>query len=902
MNTSKRAVARHACLACREKKVKCDGEVPVPPGEKQVELKTQRCTNCKVANIQCVFVRSQRGGRRKRDQKSASEDEEYSLKNIQQQKSKTSNNSPRPIEIISSFQPTTSNTTTILSTPSPNTLKDNNDFYQGPKLLNNHDNELIHTMHPFTQQHHQQPHQFRLQSQPINHQPLQNPTLNHQSLQTQPLQGQPLQNQSFTQPLQNPSLQSQPLLPNYSYSWSQASLPNNTVLPNNESPPFGYQQLNPPQQLQHPQPQPQPQLSIPPMSHTSSSSQLSPSYPSYPTFQQQNNYIPIQATSPNPMKRSLTSDIDNYNIPKYQKVEDFIRLTNNELDKFELPNWKTTCILIDLYYRYIHPSRPFLPPKSRMLYQFQIRTDVSLLHAMFSCSSRYASNLEIPDPKLRDPQHWYFLAEKYWDLLTLESSLQALVLLMGALGPGGYVEQSIEGSERFKKKIDVTGFFQTLYIKDWKEYTNYATKNQVITYEDMLRTVWGSWKLNVFLRINRGFPFSRISTNLVEFESDLPFPLSDDLYNSNLKIFDSNDPLPISSLRYKTWNDFQIHLENAKTDKSEYSKFTDSSSIIIAVRTMEDIMDTIVGGILNSSTILTFNERIKLIEDITNVDLYTISHIKKKMIVLNISRLFALLILAVAKVVINVTQCAQILLIKPHETNSNSNPDDVFNSLYESNVETVTDATMSLTPEQLHHYFTSFNSALEAVRLIEIGMGIVPEEVNSLNPATAIGGPSIYTSASEISSMTTTDAWWTTGIPEQGKLESAHVHRVNEFPDCWIQFPIFSIVVIANALTVLSSSIVLTKIFNINEVSTNNGIKHIDVVINNGARIIPVQLNEADFENCIKSFNIVSLQEKVRLCSRFIHTHGKYWPYVETISVQAEAIISHVEEVVQRMG
>lgn len=45
-----RSVARRACLACREKKVKCDG--------------VQVCRNCQQANIQCIFVKSNRGGRR----------------------------------------------------------------------------------------------------------------------------------------------------------------------------------------------------------------------------------------------------------------------------------------------------------------------------------------------------------------------------------------------------------------------------------------------------------------------------------------------------------------------------------------------------------------------------------------------------------------------------------------------------------------------------------------------------------------------------------------------------------------------------------------------------------------------------------------------------------------------
>lgn len=48
-----RTVSRRACLNCRERKIKCDG----------IEV----CRNCKQLNLDCVFVKSHRGGRRNRN-------------------------------------------------------------------------------------------------------------------------------------------------------------------------------------------------------------------------------------------------------------------------------------------------------------------------------------------------------------------------------------------------------------------------------------------------------------------------------------------------------------------------------------------------------------------------------------------------------------------------------------------------------------------------------------------------------------------------------------------------------------------------------------------------------------------------------------------------------------------
>ncbi|CDO94214.1 unnamed protein product [Kluyveromyces dobzhanskii CBS 2104] len=55
----KRKVAKRACLACREKKIKCDGEANPGPGGGP-----GKCTNCLHSMTECKFVASNRGGRR----------------------------------------------------------------------------------------------------------------------------------------------------------------------------------------------------------------------------------------------------------------------------------------------------------------------------------------------------------------------------------------------------------------------------------------------------------------------------------------------------------------------------------------------------------------------------------------------------------------------------------------------------------------------------------------------------------------------------------------------------------------------------------------------------------------------------------------------------------------------
>ncbi|AET39658.1 Zn(II)2Cys6 transcription factor Ecym_4635 [Eremothecium cymbalariae DBVPG len=56
----KRKVAKRACLACRKRKIRCDGETRGTV----VEDGQRVCSNCANHGLKCIFVRSQRGGRR----------------------------------------------------------------------------------------------------------------------------------------------------------------------------------------------------------------------------------------------------------------------------------------------------------------------------------------------------------------------------------------------------------------------------------------------------------------------------------------------------------------------------------------------------------------------------------------------------------------------------------------------------------------------------------------------------------------------------------------------------------------------------------------------------------------------------------------------------------------------
>lgn len=968
-NAPKRPVARHACLACREKKIKCDGEIAPQPGEKAGEVKHQRCSNCKLLNIECVFVRSLRGGRRKKPQDGKSTESStpggstpsgipkapsstsqkptsINLQNLQSlqnggflsqspagsiaysiaSKSSTGKSLDPPANIMSNVSSpyfnngnmsplvtpgseSSANTSSTLQekvralqreaasiqsqlcgetpeTPSGSS-RGASDYYSLPPPRGENNQHQQHSYHP----HHPPP------------PPPQGP---HGFPPPPPL----MHSHHFPPPPPPFAHNRDPNYREWEDSFHGSSLPPPPPPPHHHhhhhhaASPYDQHPHYPPPPGPHPPPPPglQGESTLPP-THRSEYGSSRGSYPDDNDEFQRKRTFSSRGSKETQITTPGTSISSHNNSPG---VLNAISVSDQELELFDLPNWKTTCILIDLYYRYIHPSRPFLQPKHRFVCHLNVRKDASLLHAMFSSSCRFASPQMIPNQNLRDSQHWYFLAEKFWDLLDLESSLQAMVLLSGSLGPGGYVQQAIEGSERLLRLMNFNKVLTTLQIDtDYESYAQVATKRQMLLREDLLRTIWGSWKLNVFLRINRGFPFNQISDQLLGFEPNLQFPSSDSAYNVNLSLFDTNDNISPNSLKYRTWKDIEEELRLASTNSAVYKSFNDADLVIMAIKTVEDIMNTICQGKLTLGEVVSCNSKIKLIQDITNSSLYQISHIKKKILILNVSKIFGLFILAVAKLVINVTQCASLLLIKPHETNSNTNPDDVFNSLYKLSVDDIFQACLNTNEIQLQHFIETFLSALEGVKMLELGEGKIPQNDNAAFPMDVVAGPLNFTPAGEINSLRSQENWWLDAIEEPGKVSSARVAYDERFPDVWCQYPVFSVVVVANSLTILASSIVLTKFISFKENRTDptstSGMKKVDFIVGNNQKNVTLELSESVYAIFVENFNVEILKEKLRLCSRYVQAHGRFWPYVETTANQLESIINYIDDVIARV-
>ncbi|KAK9372964.1 uncharacterized protein V1513DRAFT_433253 [Lipomyces chichibuensis] len=97
------------------------------------------------------------------------------------------------------------------------------------------------------------------------------------------------------------------------------------------------------------------------------------------------------------------------------------RVSDVDLQSFDLPTVPLIMFLIDVYYDCFHPEFSFMLPKSKFLDSINFETDAAILQAMFAISCRLtsadaisgASGMGTIHPYLIDPMYWASRSEKW---------------------------------------------------------------------------------------------------------------------------------------------------------------------------------------------------------------------------------------------------------------------------------------------------------------------------------------------------------------------------------------------------------------------------------------------------------------------------------------------------------
>lgn len=479
-----RSVARRACLNCRERKIKCDG--------------VQVCRNCKQLGLECIFVKSHRGGRRNRTKsKEVVDPSEFTLTTTQPAPNSSYRSFQHPPPSLPSLPQQNVAQSPLATFPNQSAMTSSNP----PSLHNNQNYPVDYSPNEYP------PYAFvpyLSQSQSQSQSPLQlhpQPQSHSQSQSQSPLELHPQpQSQSQSPP------QEKPVLPLHKYS-SLTSLP----------------YARPPEST--------PKLDLPNISDEDSRRAV--------IAQLQLSIDDLQRQINN-LKPSPEAALHQSTPPLHRWWE----VDLHDLKALGLPSLDIIWYFIDLYYEYYHPNHLFLLPKNDTLQLFSFKSDVGLLHAMFSISCRFADS----DPKRceelgiypyhKDPMYWISLFEKHRS--TLYTSLLVKCLLMVGLAYASNGSQmSLQIMEearqlcrwhnldkRFCSSAEINNTAGETVLRSF-------SVQQLMHRESHIRTVWEIWKFQVQNALLNDDP-----DLIPPFNGDLCLPVSDTLYENKFKDWD----------------------------------------------------------------------------------------------------------------------------------------------------------------------------------------------------------------------------------------------------------------------------------------------------------------------------------------------------------------------------
>lgn len=234
--------------------------------------------------------------------------------------------------------------------------------------------------------------------------------------------------------------------------------------------------------------------------------------------------------------------------------------TSEDLISLDLPCIDVINLFVDLYYEYFHPNHPFLLPKRIFLRNFSPRTDVSVLHAMFAVSCRFASlNMDAIEqeasrqlvPYLLDPQYWISRMQKHQATLSSVEHVKCMLLSGHALFFSGHAEKGrgfIHNAYQLIKmhKLEMLHSANPDGINTEMTALRIANSQQLLMRESLIRTMWELWEIRVMVAT-----FLNRPDEIPEFYTRICLPCSNEHYENELKDWD-----------YKKyyWNDFEQSL------------------------------------------------------------------------------------------------------------------------------------------------------------------------------------------------------------------------------------------------------------------------------------------------------------------------------------------------------
>ncbi|KAH3667350.1 hypothetical protein OGAPHI_002999 [Ogataea philodendri] len=862
----RRPVAKRACLACREKKIKCDGEVQLDASGNNKSY--EKCTNCVQAGIECVFVPSRRGGRRRK---------EYSTDSRTAPQSVTSSS----VNDEGSFK---------------------RHHFDPSKRFGNFGAPDAHPDMFGRHRHHPGPGRFGSGS---NYLPP--PFARYEE------SGKRGDKHGFGYDKRDPKAMyyQEP----YFY-YDDHHLPAPTLLPPPPPPGLGLPPPPPPlgfppppgaflphhrfHRMRHhhhrhphmhhdwfhhhgygfPYPPPSPGMHSP-YPYSDNESRMSSSFsgpgglkrpamssvaPSSPTRIDDNASKHSSSTEDWVKKQkqyhenetSNDDDMSASGSPQPSSESPLIlkpSFTEPELARLGLPPWKTIYTVIQLFYKYVHIAYQMLPNLTLFVDRLSLTDeDVAMICIIFRIAARYMNLNEVDNKLFLDDHYWAQQCEKYYQSLSIRSEL----LLQTMTCDSGDDDQLL----RCYSLIKVAGYLEVYKAKTNSEYAEmleFATEKQLTDRECTIRAIWNVYKFQTFRRLNFGYPYRH--KGYLKFPGQLEFPMEDMAYYRSSKW-----PRLFKKTFKKVLSFSQVNVNDLSTET-----IPNSVLAILSCYFFDEIMDSIYGNALLPENVVKYDSQLNKMASLPEFKPYTVEN---NHILVDGNVLLSNFINNLSLITLHSSICWSLLPFRPKDDTNSPSPlllMNEFPSPFPDQVESSTDERL------WRSLVVCLKASCAIASLIQLGEGICAESL-SMNTILPVSVGPFSTSDKE-------DCYST----DDKVVATSSVQPTTE---PWVQYPSFCTVSTCQAVPILCSGIFLLSKHEIRIEKLQHGCRVSVLVADEAIASWETDADTGEFisEKWRKNY----LLDKLRLLSKFLATTARFSANVTLASTTTDQLIQRL--------
>ncbi|QPG74744.1 hypothetical protein FOA43_002077 [Brettanomyces nanus] len=548
-------------------------------------------------------------------------------------------------------------------------------------------------------------------------------------------------------------------------------------------------------------------------------------------------------------------------------------ITEEGLQKVDMPCFNTVCHLIDLYYRYVNPSYMVLPNRKLLVDYLSISPlCICLLSTMFKISSRYCSPDAVEDPKYLDQGFWAGQIERYGVSLAGFERLAAYILA-SQRGKDDHLEECAK-LVKFYRFVDCTSCKE---LADIEQFLNISTPAQIIFREGFIRMLWNVYKFQVFRRVSFSSPYLK-GKGTFEFPSNLELPMPDtDYYTRSSRTGgfkkDYRSLAKISRINFKDPVNEPIY---------------DSSAIVVACHLLELVIDLVddYKNMPEDEFDQTYNDFTSQLHKLRYLSMnapFKVSPGNK--MALNSNNMLNALVCDLSLIILGTMKLPSNVKLP---VNSGSHGllacKDIFGVPSASHHVLQSLSSDDIDGEkQWESYFMALNAAFDIHTLIRLGEGIAPP---SLDQTTRFS-TSIEPRAADVSAFSS----------------------VSQDSETWLQYPSFTLVIVIHCISILSTLCVFGSRNGIEAEETPSGI---ELKVSNSSKcryaktIAPVGLNPEHRLASLGEQLKKAADEKVSSSvlgyrmiediNRYLEASGKYYEDVSNAKSQVDELLEQLHK------